>query len=162
MHDGFLRADSYAVLRLNRPHAINLNMALCPEETTVALVESGISPVNAVEGAMSKEFQQRWHSDINKDVRYEVRCGPLSSYLPLVGVYTVDVWFLDVEGGELQALRGVDFEAVSIHYIVIEMDGNDLEREAVLRTFLTEKGFALVSKLGQERNELFENAAFDQ
>lgn len=137
------------------PHATNLNMALCSEEKTVTLVESGFSPVNAVEGAMTKDFQQACHSDIDNEVHYSVRCRPLSTYLPLVGMLKVDIWFLDMEGGELQALSNVDFQAVSIHWIVIGCrkgeDPADLPGRARPRLDIKEWG----------RNELFENAAFE-
>ena len=151
---------SYKALVLNRPRAINFNMALCPTERKVTFVENGEWAVNAVVEEMSEAFKMEWHPDLAKEETYEVHCGPISTYLPLVGVLKVDIWFLDVEGGELQALKSIDFSVISVHYIVIELSGRDPKREADIRGYLRTRGFTFVFKIGEDRNELFENKAF--
>ncbi len=39
------------------------------------------------------------------------------------GVDTIDLWTLDVEGGELSVLETVDFERLRVGVLVVETDG---------------------------------------
>lgn len=39
------------------------------------------------------------------------------------GVDTIDLWTLDVEGGELSVLQTVDFERLRVGVLVVETDG---------------------------------------
>lgn len=74
-----------------------------------------------------------------------VGCSPIGHMLNLAGVRKLDLWSLDVEGAELEALRGHDWENIPVHVVLIEMlPGNNPRGEAGLhevRSFLHERGF---------------------
>lgn len=49
-----------------------------------------------------------------------VQCIPLSSIFTLAGVKHVNFFILDIEGAELEALRTIDFSAVTFDVLVVE------------------------------------------
>ena len=58
------------------------------------------------------------------------------------GFYDVDIWVLDVEGAELEVLKGTDFNLVNIKLISIECDGKgESEKDLAKMKVLTENGF---------------------
>ena len=63
------------------------------------------------------------------------------------GINHIDYMSLDVEGHELQTLKGIDFNAVKINVISLEnnptMFGDDNIRE-----FLYEKGYKFYARIG--------------
>ena len=146
---------SYTKLVKNRPNAHNFNMALCKESTELSFVESDDDCCNGLKSTMSDKFRHAFHNDESKAMYFNVSCEPLKKILPIIGVDRADIFFLDVVGGELLALEGMD--VTKIHYFIIEMDGNDPVKEKAIHTLLYDNGFIFVGKIGQDRNELFEN-----
>lgn len=55
---------------------------------------------------------------------YFVQCYPLSDLLAALGVKHVDYFSLDVQGAELPILKTVDFTAVRIDVIIMEVADN--------------------------------------
>lgn len=79
--------------------------------------------------------------------RYPVPCSPLGSMLRLLRATRVDVFWLDVEGSELPALQGFDFDAVSVGVLVVETRANDAHRNRAVRSLLRTNGFEVVRSL---------------
>ena len=50
-----------------------------------------------------------------------VQCSPIGHMLKQAGVKKLDLWSLDVEGAELETLRGMDWDAIPVHVLLIEM-----------------------------------------
>ena len=113
---------------------------------------------------VSSEWQQQNGQRVQN---VEVGCSPVGHMLRTAGVESLDLWSLDVEGAELEALQGMDW-SIPVHAILIEMLPQNNQRGeeglAELRGFLLGRGFVrrgrVVGTLGYD--ELWENPRFPQ
>lgn len=67
-----------------------------------------------------------------------MRCTTMKSVLERVNVKNIDYLSLDVEGHELEVLKGFDFDDVIIKVMTIEVTGSNMH---MLREFLESKGY---------------------
>ena len=113
--------------RQNRPHAIVENCALVPlslEGSQVLMRFCGLMSV--VQGSMKSLEEELTHvrtgCDLQKLEPYEITvpARALSSLLDDHGIREVDFLSLDVEGGELHALQGIDFTRHRPRFMLIE------------------------------------------
>ena len=79
-------------------------------------------------------------------VRYKVPVRRLADILDERGIKHIDFVSLDVEGAEIEVLRGIDFSRVEIDCFTIE-NNKGWRREKRLRRFMTEIGYRLKAKL---------------
>ena len=89
--------------------------------------------------------------------RYLVPCVPLRELFDRLAITRVDVFWLDIEGAELDALRSVDFSRVSIGVLVVEMRVNSAERNRAIRELLRAAGFELVAALSVWAGHVYDN-----
>ena len=66
------------------------------------------------------EDQKKSHSAMTASGLLEVPLVPLQLVLDTVGLRHINLFILDVEGSELQALQGIDFSRVSFDVLVVE------------------------------------------
>lgn len=78
----------------------------------------------------------------------QVPCVTLSSILDTHKIDQVILISIDVEGAELDVLKGIDFERVLIKCLVIENNTKNLFGSGEIRTFLESKGFIFFSRIG--------------
>jgi FkbM family methyltransferase len=79
----------------------------------------------------------------------KIPCYTLNEILHKYGISHIDLLSIDVEGGELDILRSINFENVSVDVIVVENNYNDL----AFRSFLKIKGYDFIIKL--DGDEIF-------
>lgn len=72
---------------------------------------------------------------LDKRDRIEVACVRTRDALSPLGISRIDFLSLDVEGHELQVLRGIDWETTSVNVIVVENVNSELY------SFLIDKGY---------------------
>lgn len=77
---------------------------------------------------------------------YKVKVATLEEILRSYKITHVDFMTLDVEGTEFDVLNGINFDEVSIDYIVIENNKGD-EKEKRIRKFLVRHEYRLKAKL---------------
>lgn len=143
-------------LKKNRPTATVLGEAVCAEEGMIDFVGTD----NGVAGDVSQmpqNFVQEFHKNWDKggDEVHKVKCGPLMEKLERFGVKHIDFWTLDVEGAEWSVLTTFDWEAVSIHVLVIENDKDEAVEKPRRHKLLKSKNFELRGRLAN--NELWVN-----
>mmetsp|Transcript_27866 Transcript_27866/g.28127 ORF Transcript_27866/g.28127 Transcript_27866/m.28127 type:complete len:306 (+) Transcript_27866:39-956(+) len=119
---------NYKRLIKNRPKAININAALCTEPRNLHFVNYGFGAVHGILEFMSDEFLKTNHPNIYQNHTIIsnlpiIPCTPMKLLLQQIRVRQVDIWILDVEGAEEEALRGTDF--LSVHFSVIVMECDD-------------------------------------
>jgi hypothetical protein len=61
--------------------------------------------------------------------------------LRALGVRHLDMWILDVEGAELDVLKAMDFSAVEVDVLGVELDGANPAKDAACRELLDKAGF---------------------
>ena len=77
---------------------------------------------------MAETHKSRWHDQAQS---YRVRCTTMKEVLESAGLTYVDFFSLDVEGGELDVLRGFPWETVSVGVLLIEtLDSGAAANEA--------------------------------
>lgn len=94
-------------------------------------------------------------------VSYKVRQRTLSNILKEQGIKHVDAMFVDVEGYEMNVLKGIDFSDVDVTCICIENNrDSDVLPDMKLRQYLVERGYTLIGRLTIDdifiKNEYFD------
>lgn len=94
-------------------------------------------------------------------VSYKVSQRKLTNILKEQDIKHIDVMFVDVEGYEMNVLRGIDFESIDITCICIENNrDSDVLPDMRLRQYLVEKGYTLIGRLTIDdifvKNEYFD------
>jgi Methyltransferase FkbM domain len=87
---------------------------------------------------MSESHKNRWTDD--SSVVIDVPCVQLSDVLKNNGISHVDIFYLDVEGGELSVLNTFDW-SIPIDMINVELDGTNEEKDESVRTLLRAHGY---------------------
>ncbi|XP_065557888.1 uncharacterized protein LOC136025822 [Artemia franciscana] len=95
-------------------------------------------------------YNEEGHNGYGKDEKgffrlretVKVSCFPFWMILHALDVTTVDVLFLDVEGGELNILKTIPFAKLSISAILVEYDGRKDYLQKI-ESFLTNIGYEL-------------------
>lgn len=77
---------------------------------------------------------------------YMVKVRPLKSVLAEYNISHVDFMSIDVEGGEMEVLEGIDFDAVDIYCILIENNKGSKKAKQV-RKYLIKNGYFLFGRL---------------
>lgn len=117
-----------------RPRSIVFNCALVSEsypDTRVEMLQSGLMSI--VKGARKSERNDYEYVKrglaLQKDVdciyKVSVPARTLTAILDEVGPNKIDFFALDVEGYELEVLRGLDFEKYRPVYMLIEANERD-------------------------------------
>ena len=75
-----------------------------------------------------------------------VKCRTLQSILDELKIYNIEKFFLDVEGYELEVLKGIDYEKTIFNEIISETHSNALfkteeEEEKAVTAFLNSKNY---------------------
>ena len=91
-------------------------------------------------------------SGISKDGNNptKVNAKTLTSILLEKNITHVDFLSLDVEGYELEVLKGVDFNLISFNFLLMEVNYDSYSLEDMV-DFLAEKGFKLISNISNFR-----------
>eukprot|EP00929_Paragymnodinium_shiwhaense_P032135 TRINITY_DN17870_c0_g1_i3.p4 TRINITY_DN17870_c0_g1~~TRINITY_DN17870_c0_g1_i3.p4 ORF type:complete len:127 (-),score=26.26 TRINITY_DN17870_c0_g1_i3:131-511(-) len=91
--------------------------------------------VSAGDATTRTEWLQPNASDV-----VSVPCRPLASLLAEAGVTKVDLFVLDVEGGEYKVLSTFDFQ-VPVDVWLVELDGLDVAKDDSVRRLLRRHGY---------------------
>jgi FkbM family methyltransferase len=143
--------EAYEQCVRNRPLATVVNCACVSDQysdPTVEMVYSGLMSI--VRGARSShETDEAWVSlgeKLQQLKRYTFRvpARTLTDVLDEHGLARVDLLSLDVEGYEIEVLKGFDLERFSPRHILVEESGaGDVDR------YLTARGYRQVAEVGR-------------
>mmetsp|Transcript_87882 Transcript_87882/g.175794 ORF Transcript_87882/g.175794 Transcript_87882/m.175794 type:complete len:561 (-) Transcript_87882:57-1739(-) len=121
-----------------RSNAVLEHLATCaPPQTHVefAFSEDHNSATDGVEADMPSSFKRAW--DVDGKTTARIPCEPLTETLRRHGVTHLDLFSLDVEGGEETVLLNLDFQQVTVDVLVVEQNEHDTAKNARVATLLT-------------------------
>lgn len=147
--------ENYKLLVRNRPNCLNLNVAVGNKEKSLFI---GKSATSGNIHSMSENYKKEFHPNIRIEDCYNVNCRTLSSIFIEFGINEVDLFSLDVEGAELEALSTIDWHKVNINLFLIELEGTDKIKDEECRKVLKEHGFEFQRRIGN--NDLWKNPDF--
>ena len=148
---------SYSALVRNRPDDVCVNAAICANPSLVHFVEAGGATAGIYE-FMSASFLDTWYKGLNVNDLPTIQCLPLNAILSKLGFDHIDFWSLDVEGGEMEVLRTVDFNNVEVGVMTVEADSHSMKKNEEVRNLLTSKGFTYHGAIGN--NDWFTGPSF--
>jgi FkbM family methyltransferase len=141
----------------NRRCSTAVNAAVCSDTKIVHFVAPQNQKVEGIHGKScnneaiggivefaSARFKSLWWSSSkhrSKLTVHKVQCYPLSSILERQNITHIDLFTLDVEGGELSVLQTIDFKKVTIDIFSIETDGHNPIKDAAVSHLLQANGF---------------------
>lgn len=125
-----------------RIESLNINAALCLPGQLLHYAQKPVAEaVNGIWELMSVNYQSTWWPELYGKPELiaalpTIACSPLAPLLAAYDIAHVDLWVLDVEGAELQALRTVDWSRVRIDVLCIEVDFGSAELYQAVRDYL--------------------------
>jgi FkbM family methyltransferase len=139
---------AYSQLVKNRPNSKNLNICISDEEGEVdfCAVNGYAEMLSGIEKCYHPEHIKRIQSEIerhggNKKL-IKIISKPLKQVFYENKVKKVDYLSIDTEGSEMDILRSIDFDSVSIKVISTENSS-----KSDIRGFLNTKGFVFVGTI---------------
>jgi FkbM family methyltransferase len=132
----------FEYLQQNRGDNILINKVVSNTEGNVSFI--GDTPCGGIEKYMSEKSKNSWHKNSKTTILETTRFDTL---FELYNYDYIDIFSLDVEGGELDVLNTIDFIKTEIYIMCIELDGNDLEKDEQCRELLRNHGFTFHKKM---------------
>lgn len=125
----------------NRPNCKNFNYAVSETEGLVEFIGNGPC------GGIAKTLPElhRIGNGLG-DEKYLVKSMPISKILEDLNIEKVDLFTIDVEGGELEVLKTFDWN-IPVYIVLIEQSKYVPEKDEMCREFLRSKGFELDTDL---------------
>lgn len=138
---------NYDELVKNRPNCKCFNYAIDSEEGTKEFILNGT--MSGLSKTIIHDFDNKDLWCYNPDVKkIKVKCKQLKNIIAETNITHVDFFSLDVEGGELEVLKSIDWGLVDIYLICIELCNEDTSKDELCREFLKNKGFEFIIRIG--------------
>lgn len=137
-------AEMYDMLIKNRKDCKCYKNVISNDNEPKKMIISKNGPVSGLKETMSESFLNHWHKN---SIERVVESRKLSDILNENQITYVDFFSLDVEGGELDVLKSIDWNKVSFYIICIEMDNHNQTKNNACREILLNNGFKRVFKM---------------
>jgi FkbM family methyltransferase len=134
--------NMFDLLSRNREKNILINKAISKNPDDVEFI--GNTPCGGIKKNMNNDFINKWHKNSNS---YKVKTSRIDDILDIYDITYIDLFVLDVEGGELDVLETINFNKVEIYLMVIELDDTNPNKDNLCRDILKQNGFILSDKL---------------
>lgn len=145
-------------------NSLAYSCAICESAQTVHYI--GGSRTSGIIEFMSDSFMKRFHNDIRRIPRDEwtnrteakaIQCIPLKSILEYRRINHVNFLVLDVEGGEMEVLRSIDYSRVRFDVMVVETERKfrPVGYANEVKSFLSHQGYRFLPIGKKSRNSWF-------
>jgi FkbM family methyltransferase len=122
-------ADYIGMLACNRPNSTIVHCAVGPEDKdNVPFFANARGSLSTLDRSREPEFRSRFGDYFNGFVQQEVPMLTLDTILKREGVTSIDILSLDIEGSEVEALRGLDLHRFQPRVFVVESDHRTHEK----------------------------------
>jgi len=136
--------ENYERLVANRPYDMaNIHAAVCDKPQMVHYVHADSSAVGGVWEFASEKHKKRWYGDMTLENTTPIKCDSLQNLLEdalMTDEHFFDFFSLDIEGAEMQALKGIDFSKTGFGVLVVERHSNKKDNIEIAN-FLAKKGY---------------------
>jgi FkbM family methyltransferase len=155
---------SFHKLTQNRPNELALvHAAVCKDsKQTMHYVEQWNHAANGIWELASPSFRERWWKGLTIEQTSPIQCIPLESIIEenVAGSPAYfDIFSLDVEGAEFEALSSLDFSKAAFGIVLVEMDDHNLRKNMAVRAILERHGYTFWEH--SENSQWFFNKDFD-
>jgi FkbM family methyltransferase len=158
-------SNGEALRKADRPHAAIFTSAACriSDLTSPGKLRFSIKggPVATDLDHAAPSFLERWRGE-HGEGHVSVPCIPLQYLIDATGLWDIDFFSLDVEGGEKVVLETVDLEQTNIRVLIVELDGRNPEKDEWVRAHLTLAGFGTLGGGLLKNSEVFLNPRFEE
>jgi FkbM family methyltransferase len=128
--------DSFEAMKKSRPNCKCLNYCISETDGVVDFcIPNNCTLMGGIQKSMPDEYTTKKTFEI-----IQVPSIPLYKILNKDVYQYIDIFFIDVEGGELNVLKTIDWN-IKIYIICIELDGLNQEKDEECRQVLRENGF---------------------
>lgn len=131
-------SESFRKIPINRPNASWHHCAAAERFGVEAF--AGSSAVAGMTKHMPASYRDRWN--VNAMKQYNILTIPLDSIVEIEQLQYIDFLSIDVQGSELDVLRGFSF-SVPVGIVCIEMEDHDLQKNQQCRDILSQNGMRL-------------------
>ena len=134
-------------LKQNRaPEDDVFNAAVCASKQMVHFLDDGRNgATSGVVEFMTPTFAREWHEKTNaRATLTKIMCESLSEILTqsdVVGSIHVDFLSVDVEGGEFEVIKTLDFDKHQFGVIFYEADEHNPVKNEAVKSFLANNGY---------------------
>lgn len=122
--------------------------AICDSYNTL-FIES-----DAIGGAENELPIRSWVNFTNA-AKKRVLCTDLNTLISRYGITHIDVFFLDIEGSELTALKRFNFKVI-VNYWIIEFNNKSISEHQQIKSLLYENGYLDCNIYIGKKNKCFE------
>ena len=134
--------DSFNKLKKNRPNCLNFNVAISEKQGWAEFL--GHDAIAGLVDSMSKTFIDQWGI---AECKSEVLSVPFYEITRDNPIERVDLFSIDVEGGELGVLKTFDW-SIPVYIVLIELDEHNPEKNGECCDLLIKKGFVFDMGIG--------------
>ena len=138
----------FELLEKTRPNNKLYNCAISTKKGPVEfLVGGGVGGpwTSGIKDTLSRPHIAKWHASDSKNINVETK--KISSIVRDSKIQYIDLFSIDVEGGEYEVLKTVDWD-IPIYLIIIEMSDLDSIKDDLCRELLKEKGYKFHKVVG--------------
>jgi FkbM family methyltransferase len=143
-------------IRARRPRANLFPVAIHPTQSSVTFL--GENAAAGIAETMSDAHKRLWFP--TGGMARTVPAFRLGDICGASGIAHIDFLSIDVEGGELLVLESMDWGAVDVFVVVIELDETHPEKDTACRTILQQAGFTFQTRIGN--NDLWVNLHYSK
>jgi len=133
----------YNDLIKNRPNCYNFNYAVSEKESDVDFL--GYAAIGGLLETMNDTHKNNWGLDKIQPIK--VKSIPFYEITKNLDIKKVDLFSIDVEGGEYEVLKTFDWN-IQVYLVLIEMDNHNKEKDEKCREFLINKNFEFDMRIG--------------
>lgn len=144
--------SSFNDMKKTRPSCVHVNKAI-----SSTMGEAVFRDNWAMSGILENLSEVHRNNSSHGTSMYSVPTIPLDHVLHENEIKYIDFMSIDVEGGELEVLKSMDWN-IPIYVICIELDGHNAVKDEECRKMLTSNGFRLDKRLNI--NEFWVNDSY--
>lgn len=141
-HAGYIE-----LLRKNRPSSVVVHCAVGDrDQAEVVFYANSRGSLSTLDRSREAQFSEKYASFFTGFEEQRTPMKTLDTIFAETGVEKIDILSIDIEGSEIQALRGMSFEKYRPQVLVIESDSR--RHEAELDRLLLPPGYRKSVKIG--------------